>query len=118
MTHEIKSPAARWPGVVVMPDYLTTPQVVAFEAAIRQAREHIAGEAVTFVQAGYEAQIRADFLPAVCQIVTEWKLENFPKDVTADTFPASPHKSASKLLTVVIHEISEMLMAEDEIPKA
>ncbi len=117
MPREVKSPSARWPGVVILPDYLTTPQVVAWEAAIREAGQNIEGGAVTFIRAGFDAQVRADFLPAVCGIVQEWRLENFPASVTAETFPATPHKSAAKLLTVVIAEISAMITAEDEIPK-
>lgn len=102
----------------MLPDYLTTPQAVAWEQAIRAAQAHIEGGSVTFLQAGFDAQIRADFLPAICAIVAEWRLDNFPAAVTPETFPASPAKSAGKLITAIVKAISDLLAEEDDIPKA
>lgn len=116
---EIKSPSARWPGVVVMADYLTTPQAAAFTAACTAAEAKLKdGDTLTAGRIGYDLALRQAFLPAVCEIVTEWRLDNFPAArITPETFPASPHASAAKLLSAVVAEISAMLTEADEIPK-
>jgi hypothetical protein len=116
MTKTITSPVKRYPGEVVLPDFLTLPQLIAFEKAIAAA------EALR--ESGTMAEHRYALLPGLCACVSEWRLMDARTGadlgaLTADTFPASPRDAAANLMTWLIGEIAAMNRDdEDDRPNA
>ena len=103
---EITSPSARFPGVVVLHDPLSYPQVVALEEAVQQARE----------ADGAAADLA--LLPGLLVCVAEVRLEGIPAKPTPDTWPATPRKAAAELLRWLTSEIMTVYVGETEIPNA
>lgn len=110
MSKVITSPVKRFPGTVVISDPLTFPQVFAFGDALNAV--DALGENPTILH------VRATQLPGVLACVEEWKLENFPSNVTVDSFPATPPKSCAQLIAWLIGEISTLFREAEEIPNA
>jgi hypothetical protein len=101
----ITSPVSRYPGEVVLPDFLTLPQLIAFEKAIAAA------EALR--EGGSMSEHRYALLPGLCACVSEWRLTDGRTGanlgpLTADTFPASPRDASARLMTWLIGEIAAM----------
>ena len=100
----IKSPVDRWPGEVVLPDYLTLPQCAAWERAAQATRD-----------CNTKAEIHQALFPAILAIVSEWRLENFPAQVTLETFPGSPRKDSTALIDAMVEAIARLYSGE-EVP--
>ncbi len=122
---KLDSPVKRWPGSVTLPDYLTWPQVKAWTAAEAEADRLIAearaagrvkqlGEREVLTAAD-TANVRMAWLPGVCAIVGDWRLSGLDA-VTPETFPATPPRSAAKLLTWLIDSISRLFDEEEDAP--
>lgn len=104
MPKTLGSPVKRYPGSINLPDYLTFPQLGAWEDAMRAAGEHREDtlEALPFVWA------------AAREIVTEWNLDG----VDPARPPATPRAAAIELAAWLIQSINAMLADEDIDPKA
>ena len=107
MSKLITSPVKRWPGSVTLADPLSFPQVFAFEDALAEATK--LGEDIT-VERQYYA-----LLPGVCACVEQWNLDGLGR-LTAETFPATPRKSATQLLSWLMEEVSGLFREAEEIP--
>lgn len=104
MPRVIESPVKHYPGSVTIPDYMTYPQLGAWEEAMAAVGEH------------KENAIKA--LPPVWaaarEIVTEWKLEG----VDPARPPATPRAAAIELAAWLINAINGLFDEEDIDPKA
>lgn len=90
-------------------DPLTMPQAQAIEATIKQIEGGENGKTWLSVVDGMQ-------LPAVLACVEKWELSNFPANVTADTFPASPRADSHKLIAWLFAEVFKVYIGEAEIP--
>lgn len=105
---EIPSPVKRWPGKVLLPDFLTFPQFSAFREALDAASEE-------------PNSLKSDqlLLPGIMACVEKWELNSgFPENVTAQTFPATPLKASVKLIRTLRDELLKIIVEEEEIPNA
>ena len=108
---EITSPVKRFPGTVVMPDFLTLPQVLDFEETEHQIHELRESDgSVSFTK------INAIQLPFILGTVLEWRIEGIPAHPTIETFPMSPRVPTAQLLTWIIREVTSLYIGEVEIP--
>ena len=118
----ITSPVARFAGTVTLADPLIVPQCLAFEQAIGGGREFFDvterdGDTVYLLKPGVMlGVVDADKLPAIVAIVEKWELENFPGNVTADTFPMTPRADSHRLLMWLWEEITKIYVGEVAIP--
>ncbi len=63
-----------------------------------------------------ELKLHSMMLPSIIGFVEEWNLENFPAEVTEDTFPASPLLASSEILNWIQSEITMLLGEKSEVP--
>ena len=108
MSKTIESPVKEFPGTVILPDYLTMPQALAFEKALRDSFALSAK-----VEEGEEVVTQAEFdaiaIPAICTCVEKWELEGF-EQLLPDTFPFSPRTESSQLIDWLLLEIRKFLI--------
>ena len=57
-------------------------------------------------------------IPAVIACVEKWEIVNFPENVTADTFPATPRRETHNLIEKIFAQIEKVYNGELEIPNA
>jgi len=112
MSKTITSPVKRFLGTVTLSDPLTYPQVIAVEDALDEARE-VAKSAETGEL--HMSRIRKAVLPGICSCVEEWNLAGFGQ-LTPETFPASPRKSADELVAWLQGEVIALFSEQDDIP--
>ena len=131
---EIKSTLTKYPGTIILPDYLTPDQVFAVEDAQFAARGYWRENTITEtvkdeegkdkeeVRAGERFSLvraRALYLPAVLLCVKEWKLENFPLNgngAKMEEFPMTPVSDVSDLLQWTFNEIVKIYNGASEVP--
>lgn len=111
-----ESPVKRFPGHVVLPEFLTLPQVLAFESAREQ---------IVAIRQGLDPDARvqrsrldAIYLPVVCMIVSEWCISGVPEKPEPDNFPMTPRLATAELIAWIIGEISQIYIGEIDIPNA
>ena len=109
MSKVITSPIERWKGSVTIADPLTLPQAHAIESGLTMPQEGADGRIWLSVIDGNQ-------LPAIVACVEKWELQNFPDNVTADNFPASPRVASHKLIEWLFTEIRKVYMGEAEVP--
>lgn len=109
MPKTLTSPVERWPGSVVLPDYFNFGQLLAWDRAMLSAHAVIE-------RSGTWTEVDNCLLPGLLAVVFEWKLSNFPKEVTIETFPAHPRKARRKLFSWLTDEISSAIAEGDEVP--
>ena len=105
---EIESPSKKWPGKIYLPDFLTFPQFAAFRDALDAA-------------VAEPDKLKSDrlLLPGIVACVERWELDSgFPANVTPETFPATPIKSADSLIRKLRDELLALILEESEIPNA
>ena len=102
---KLDSPVKRWPGSVTLPEYLTWPQLEAWQQAASEAAE-----------ATELAKRQLAWVRGMCAIVSTWELTGLPSLVRAENFPATPPRSAVALMGWLIREISQLLDEADDAP--
>ena len=105
----IDSQSARYPGYVILPDNLTFPQAIAWEAAVDRASE---------ADGKSRFEKIAGWVPGIIACVQEWHIEGFPTPLTVDNFPASPSGAVLKLINPIIAGVTGLLFGEDEAKNA
>ena len=113
MSKIITSPSKRWPGTVTLSDPLTYPQFLAVQDAvlgIQALRAEPDGDTLT------QERINYMYLPGLVDCVEEWRLENFPDEVTADTFQVTPGAASGELITWLLSEVIALYREADEVP--
>ncbi len=90
---------------MTLADPMTLPQALAWEKAIRivQART----DEATITDVNYA------MLPAICDCVEQWELEGL-KNITPDTFPATPRGKSIELIAWLTSEITRIYTGEEE----
>lgn len=110
MSKVIKSPVDHFAGEVTLSDPLTFPQVFAVQDAIAEAGDF--GEEINVMR--YNGAV----LPGILKCVEKWNIKNFPKNVTADNFPATPAIPSAQLIAWLMGEISELFNEAEPDPNA
>lgn len=105
------SPVEKFPGYIVLPDYLILPQVRTFENALSGLENIPQNDG--FIRFGVLDEHR---LPVVLECVQEWHIEGVPENPTVDTFPLTPKRAASDLLKWAFEEVSKVYIGEIEVP--
>lgn len=109
---KLESPVKRFPGYVVLPEYLTIPQVQAITKALGDPNEIPGGKLV------WQADADVKNVPVVLACISEWHLSGVPENPTVETFPMSPRKSAHDLIQWLAGAVMKLWDAEEEIPNA
>ena len=98
----------KWKGEVIFHSPLSIQQEADWEYALaRMTKAQKAG-------GGISATTIA-LLPGITACVAEWKLKDFPDDLTVDNFPKGNKKDRMELLTWLMEQITE-IYKEDEDP--
>jgi hypothetical protein len=114
MSTVIPSPVKRWPGQVVIASPLTFPALLAWQDAVEAAGQL---GPVTDVTAATRAAITQALLPGLLACVERWELGgDFPPNVTAANFPATPRQAVARLVIEVTRAINAQVIAEDADP--
>lgn len=111
---EHQSPVAKFPGTVVLPEYLTMPQVLAFETALGKLTADLPEDGQRVWLSIGDRQM----LSAVLPVVTEWRITGVPESPTAETFPFTPRKASHDLIQWLFNLIRDIWIGEDQIPNA
>ena len=116
MTKTIVSPVDKFPGSVVMPDFLTLPQVIAFEDANEKINE-LRG---SVPEGGSVKRSRLDEinLPVILAIVESWHIVGIDEKPTIENMPLTPRLASAKLIAWLMSEITGLYIGENEIPNA
>ena len=113
MSKIITSPVDKFPGTVTLSDPLTYPQFLAVQDAvfgIQALRDEPDGKTLT------QERINFMYLPGLIGCIEEWRLENFPENVTVDTFPSTPGAASGELITWLLSEIIALYSEAEEVP--
>jgi len=94
-------------------DPLTYPQLIAYYDAIDEVQSLRSenGDKPPSV-----IRLRHILLPSIVGCVAKWNLENFPKKVTADTFPASPTIASGEVIDWLQSEVMLLITEAGEVP--
>ena len=109
-----ESPVKKFPGHVILPEYLNLPQVRDFEDAI--GLENI-DEADKKDDRIWLSVIAGKRLPVIFDCVLEWHIEGVPDEPTEDTFPMTPIADANELVGWLFGEIRQIWTGEVSDPK-
>ena len=115
MSKIITSPVEKFPGTVTLSNPLTFPQFLAVQDAvlgIQALRDEPDGDTLT------QERINFMYLPGLIGCVEEWRLENFPEEVTEDTFPVTPGVASNELIVWLLSEIISLYNEAEEVPNA
>lgn len=109
----IESTVKRFPGSVVLPDYLNVIQVRAIEDSFLTADqiEKLEANKTYFVSTDIERK-----LPALLACVRKWSVTGVPEDPTIETFPSTPIKASSDLIDQIYKELLLLYRGEAEVP--
>jgi hypothetical protein len=104
---KVTSEDPRWPGYIVLPEYMNFDSLVKWENALGVAKsENEKGSA----SSGFFEEL----LPIACSIITEWHIEGLPDKVDKSIFPAS-----HKLIALVTGAVSDLYTSTNSVdPKS
>ena len=105
------STVGKFPGYVILPDFLNLPQVRKFEDALIATQEIYGSEKTSTYGILDEKQ-----LPAILECVVEWHIEGIPDKPNEVTFPLTPKKAASELVRLIFSRLLDIYTGEIEIP--
>ena len=99
---QIDTNIERWPGHIVLPEYMNFPQLSLYQRALASAQKNDDSDDMSVF---FE-----HLLPMAFKIVKEWHIKGLPEDLSAETFPASP-----ALVSFVVTEIANLFNATNGI---
>jgi hypothetical protein len=126
----LTSPVKKWPGTIVLPDYLNMTQAIAWEDAIADARSllpdiefeytednkidttKLTPEHFKYLSVSQSLKYAEKMLPGILACVSEWNLEG----LDAQNFPATPRQARIDLFIWLISEITKLYIDADEVP--
>jgi hypothetical protein len=106
---EYQSPVPRFPGYIVLPEFLTMPQVMAFESALGNVSANLPADGSTRV---WLTVSDGEMVKAALLTVKEWHIQGMPEDPSADTFPFSPRKASHDLILWIFGLIRDLWVGE------
>lgn len=106
-----ESPDPRWPGYIILPEYMTYSVLAKWETALDKAKT-VSELETTRNSSGFFLEL----LPIACSLISEWHIEGLPEKVTADNFPASTRFLS--FVTGVVSELYSSTNGESSDPKA
>lgn len=121
----IESPVKHYPGTVTIASPLNFGQWMAWTAARQdvtleasRGKDEEAGESepITYGDMGFVDAYAVATIPGVLACVEEWHLDNFPTEVTAETFPATPRGATGLLIVWLAREIDAVAFDDGESP--
>jgi hypothetical protein len=100
----VDSTDPRWPGYIVLPEYMTYPVLARWETALDRAKT------VSELDAQKSSSgFFMELLPIACELVLEWHINGLPEKVTGENFPA-----ATKFLSFVTGCVSDLYTSTNE----
>ena len=107
----LSSPVKRWPGTVTISDPLTYPQFLAVQDAVNEVSGLMGnGDKLT------QERIHYIYLPGLIGCVEEWRIDGFPENVTAETFPSTPGLVSAEMITWLLSEIIALYGEAESVP--
>lgn len=94
-------------------DPLTYPQLIAFYDAIDEVQSLRSKDGATGISS---VKARHIYLPSLIGCVAKWDLENFPENVTFETFPATPLIASGEIVDWLQGEVIALMTATSEVP--
>ena len=79
----VESTVKRWGGFLILPEYMTYQQLLAWENAINATKVKEGGKEPTTIE------FYGALLPVAISLVTEWHIEKLPEIVTVENIPGS-----------------------------
>jgi hypothetical protein len=107
-----ESPVDKFPGYVILPDFLTLPQVRSFEDAIGSPNfdpDQIDKNEKVWLSVNAERR-----LPVIFDVVEEWHIEGQPEEPDIDTFKMTPIVAANDLVQWLFGQIRDIWLGETE----
>lgn len=101
MATKYESTLKRWPGHILLGDYMPFPDLLKWEKALEQAK---ALDSTSSVNEFYNR-----LLPVACGMVHEWHIQGLPEKVSLENFPAS-----AKLVAFVVESITDLYTKTNE----
>lgn len=101
----LESPVEYFSGTVVLPDFLTLPQCVAFERAMGEGKK-----------GGVFSEYHNAVLPAILDCVKEWHIKGIDEHPTVETFPATPKRPSAIFVGWLVDEILKIYIGENQVP--
>jgi len=113
------SPVERFPGHVILPEYLTLSQVRAFEDVLDSVRDRFAvDDSEESEKIVWLSVVSEERLPVILMCVNEWHIEGVPDKPTIDIFPMTPVANANDLVKWLFDLIRELWIGDYEVPNA
>lgn len=112
-----ESPVEKFPGHIILPEFLTLPQVMAFEAALGSIDAIVTTAIENKQERVWFTPGDTDRLKVVLLVVKEWHILGVPEQPSLETFPFSPRKASHDLLTWVFRLVRD-LWAGESVPNA
>lgn len=109
----IESPVEHFKGTVQLSDPLTFPQVIAFQDGIRDTVKLISEDGKENIAL---AKLHYALLPGILLCIEKWQLENIPKKLTAENFPATPRVATGELIDWLREEITSLVIEAESVP--
>ena len=97
---EYKSTVEKWPGYILLPEYMTFKSLLQWEKVVR---------AVGDVETQSLSNMADGVIPFLCEFVKEWHIDKLPIHVTPDDLPGSP-----ALLNWLIESVNAVFTATNE----
>ena len=106
--------SGKFVGHCELPDFLTLTQCRAFEDAYFGDPDKLNEDGSKKVWLSVNDE---KMLPVLISIVKEWHIDNIPETPTPETFPGSPRKHSSQIISQLASAVLKLWNGED-IPNA
>lgn len=93
----------RWPGNVVMPDFMSFPMLAKWQKAMNEARKITVAQQIADKDTISTADFYLSILPVATELVSEWHIQGLPEKVDETNFPAS-----SNLMSWIIECVNDL----------
>ena len=109
----IESTIEKFKGNIYLPDFLTMPQVNAFNAANRKVQK-AANSPDGLLMFDRDEMIA----PGLFACVERLEVENQPEHPTVDTFRFTPSHGGDMFISLLIVSITNIILGADQVPNA
>jgi hypothetical protein len=113
----LDSPVEKFPGYIILPDFLNIAQVREFEDTLPDPNAEFDDEGAAKKKRVWLGVLNENKLPVVLNVVREWHIEGIPEKPTIDTFPMTPIKAAHELISWIYNAL-RLIWIGEEVPNA